>query len=285
VLLTRATEKPPRRPHVVRSMLDTIVTAPSTAAKPSALPFFALVFGTTWLFQLPYLLARGGLLPGAPERFLPLVVLGFFGPFLIAIASSWRDGGKKGLRALFRPLAIWRVGLKWYVVALTLPGALFLATRALWAPFSETDLGPWFYPPTSPQDIAAMLVIPFTEQIPWLGFAFPRLRTRHGSLVAIAVTGLAWSLFHFQKHLLLGASFGSAAPIMIPYMTAGAVVFGWIHLRARGSLLLAVLANAGAYLNNPVKVLPADGTPLLLHTAGLVVVALVVVLADREAWR
>jgi hypothetical protein len=50
-------------------------------------------------------------------------------------------------------------------------------------------------------------------------------------------------------------------------------------------LLLAVLANVGAYLNNPVKVLPANGTPLLLHTAGFVVVALVVVLADREAWR
>jgi membrane protease YdiL (CAAX protease family) len=266
-------------------MLHTIATSPSAQAKPGALPFLALVFGTTWLFQLPYLLARGGVLRGASERFVPLVVLGFFGPFLIAIALSWWEGGKEGVRALFRPLGIWRVGIGWYVVALALPCAIFLAARALWAPFSETEPGPWFYPPSHSQDIAALLVIPFTEQIPWLGFAFPRLRARHGSLVAIAVSGLAWALFHFQKHLLLGASFGSAAPIMIPYMAAGAVVFGWIHLRARGSLLLVVLANAGAYLNNPVKALPADGTPLLLHTAGLVVAALAVVLVDREVWR
>jgi membrane protease YdiL (CAAX protease family) len=59
-----------------------------------------------------------------------------------------------------------------------------------------------------------MVVIPFTEQIPWLGFAFPRLRARHGSRVAIALTGFAWALFHLQKHAFLDPTFVSHAGIM-----------------------------------------------------------------------
>jgi CAAX protease family protein len=267
-------------------MFPSTTMTTSASEQRSALPFFALVFGSTWLFQLPFILAERGLLSGPAERFMPLVVIGFFGPLLIAIALSLWERGRDGIRALFRPLGVWRVGFGWYLFALALPSALFLAARALCAPFFGADLGPWFYPPSRAANLAAMLVIPFTEQIPWLGFAFGRLRERHGSLFAVTAVGLAWSLFHVQKHLFLGPEFpiGEAA-IMIPYMTAGAIVFGWIRLRAQGSLLLAVVANAGAYLNNPVSALPGDRMPLVLHAMGFSVAALAVVLGDRAIWR
>jgi membrane protease YdiL (CAAX protease family) len=269
-------------------MLDIATSSSGAASKfmhaRSALPFFAWVFGSTWLFQLPYLLAKHEAALGPAERFMPLVVLGFFGPFLIAIALSLREGGSEGLRALFRPLRI-RTGVAWYLAALALPCTLFLVARAAGGPLSSSDLGPWLYPPTQPQHFAAMLVIPFTEQIPWLGFAFPRLRARHGSRAAIALTGLAWALFHLQKHAFLDPSYVNHAAIMIPYMTAGAIVFGWLLLRAGGSLLVAVLANAGAYLNNPVQALPSSSTPLALHAVALSAAALAVMFGDRAIWR
>jgi hypothetical protein len=68
-------------------------------------------------------------------------------------------------------------------------------------------------------------------------------------------------------------------------MTAGAMVFGWLELRAGGSLLVAVLANAGAYLNNPVQALPSSSVPLALHAVGFAAAALVVLFGDRAAWR
>jgi hypothetical protein len=130
--------------------------------------FLLLVFGSTWLFQLPALLAERGVIAGPPERFMPLVVLGFFGPLFVALLLSTRDAGARGARALFASLAIGQVGLAWYLLALALPGAIFIMARAVLAPFGS-ELGPWLYPPSQSQQLAALLIIPFTEQIPWRG--------------------------------------------------------------------------------------------------------------------
>ncbi|HMJ52940.1 MAG TPA: CPBP family intramembrane glutamic endopeptidase [Polyangiaceae bacterium] len=285
-LFSRATAKPGRSGDVEMDMFHSTTMTSSAAEQRSALPFFILVFGSTWLFQLPFILAKRGWLSGPAERFMPLVVIGFFGPFLIAMALSLWEGGRDGLRALFRPLGVRGVGLVWYLCALALPCVLFLTARALCAPFFRVDLGPWFYPPSTAANVAAMLVIPFTEQIPWLGFAFGRLRERHGSLFAITAVGLGWALFHAQKHLFLDPGFApGVTAIMILEMTAGAIVFGWMRLRARGSLLLAVVAHAGVYLNNPAYALPGDWLPLALHAFALSAAALAVVLGDRAIWR
>jgi membrane protease YdiL (CAAX protease family) len=266
-------------------MLDkTTFLSPATGER-SALPFLVLVFGSTWLFQLPIILVRFGLRDGPAERYMPLAVLGFFGPFLIAIVLSFAEQGRAGARALFRPLAFWRVGVGWYVFALTLPCALFLMARAIWAPFAGPSPVPWFYPPSS-QQLVAMTVIPTTELVPWLGFAFPRLHARHGTLRAIAVVALAWGTFHFQKHWFLDPSFSvGVGVVMIVYMAAGAIVFGWIKLRTGGSLLLPVLSLGSVYLNNPTAALPADRLPLVLHTAALVLAASGIVFGDRVAFR
>jgi uncharacterized protein len=241
----------------------------------SPLPFLVIVFASTWLFQLPFLVAH---------RFAPLVVVGYFGPLIIAVLLSLREGGPRGLRALFRPLGIWRVNAGWYLIALGLPGAILLVATALYRPFGGPG-GPWLHPPTDVQHVAAMLVIPFTEQIAWRGFAYPRLEQRFGPLVASVILGAAWALFHIQKHALLDGGVGLVlTPVLVLFMTAGTVVYTWIYRRTGGSLLLVVVANMGAYLNNSMQALPEDATPLVLHTAGYCVVALALVSFDRAAW-
>jgi hypothetical protein len=74
------------------------------------------------------------------------------------------------------------------------------------------------------------------------------------------------------------------ALLTLAFMASGTVVFSWIYLRTGGSLLLVVLANAGAYLNNPTTALP-NTLPLALHTAGFCSCALALLLFDRSAWR
>ena len=246
--------------------------------------FLALVFGTTWLFQLPWLLAERGVLADPADRFMPLVVLGFFAPCLIALVLAAREG-RPGMHALWRPLAHVRVHPGYYLLALTLPPAIFLVARAFAAAVSGSDLGPWIYPPAAPQQLAALLVIPFTEQLPWRGYLYPRLERARGPLLASSITGFAWGLFHVQKHAFLDSQASLAlAALTIAFMTSGTFVFTWFYRRSRGSLLLVVVAHMGAYLNNPTAALP-NLVPLAIHTSGYCVVALGLVVFDREVWR
>lgn len=264
-------------------MLD--LTDPQSASVPRRpTSFLVLTFGSTWLFQLPALLAEHGAIPGPAERYMPLVVLGFFGPLLIALFLSALEG-KAALRALWQPLMIWRVNPSWYALALALPCVLFLATRALFAAIGVSELGPWFYPPRQPQQLAALLLIPLTEQIPWRGYLYPRLARACGSQLASLIAGFAWGLFHVQKHTFIDPNASWALALLtIAFMTSGTIVLSWIYQRTGGSLLLVVTAHAGAYLNNPTSALP-NTLPLAMHTLGYGLLALALLAFDRKAWR
>jgi membrane protease YdiL (CAAX protease family) len=147
-----------------------------------------------------------------------------------------------------------------------------------------SDVGSAFYPPAAAQ-VAAMLVIPFTEQIPWRGYVYPPLERRLGPLGASLVVGAAWALFHLQKQSLLGPGLALGVALWtFLLMTAGTVVFTWFHRRT-GSMLVVVVANAGIYLDNSMQALPANTAPLAVHALGYGAVALALVLVDRSVWR
>jgi membrane protease YdiL (CAAX protease family) len=237
------------------------------------LSFFVLVFATTWLFQLPAILARDGRLAGPVDRYMPLVVLGYFAPAIAAFALSARALGGEGIRALLRPFGLFRGPPGWYLLAIGHPAAILVAGMTIARLIAGPAVGGAFYPPGVAQ-IAAMLVIPFTEQIPWRGFAYPPLERRFGPPAASLIVGVAWALFHLQKHWLLGGLRLDAALWTALLMTAGTVVYTWFYRRT-GSMLLVVVANAGIYLDNPVRALPASVIPLAVLALGYSVLALV----------
>jgi len=245
--------------------------------------YFVWAYLLTWVPLLPVTLAKLGFLPGPAERYMVLAPLAVFAPAIAALFESRREGGPAGMRALLRGLKVWRVSPVWYLLALTLPGLVFLAGRSVYALIPGNDGGPWVYPAANAQQIAAMILVPIGEEIGWRGYALPRLQRRYGSLRATAILGALWGVWHLPMFLTVGMT-ATMLLLMVPFFLAGNVVFTWFYNRTKGSLLLAVLLHVGTHLDNPHHALPGDITPLLIFTAAYAVVAALLLLLDRPAF-
>nr|MDQ3736412.1 CPBP family intramembrane metalloprotease [Actinomycetota bacterium] len=98
--------------------------------------FFVLAYALSWWPAILYAF-----------DLVPTPIVGF-GPFLAALVVLAITRGKTGVVELLRRMVRWRVGLRWYAVALLLPVVITLAAAAFnvllgaQAP-SSVELGGW----------------------------------------------------------------------------------------------------------------------------------------------
>jgi hypothetical protein len=126
------------------------------------------------------------------------------------------------------------------------------------------------------------MMMPVVEEFGWRGFALPRLLARHKPVVATALLGALWSLWHLMMFL-----FATTSPTLLAVsflnIVVGSFSFTWLFLRTRGSLLLAILLHVGAHLNNPAHAANSS-VPMTIYTVGLLLAAGLTVLLDRRTW-
>jgi uncharacterized protein len=130
-----------------------------------------------------------------------------------------------------------------------------------------------------------------SEEIGWRGFALPRLLSRHNALAASLILGVLWALWHLP---LVGLWTEGSAMYLQPVwlllvdIPAKAVLFTWVFLHTRGSVLLAVQLHGATnlFVVSPDLSSSGDLTVLLL-TAGAkwVLVLVVVVVAGPQLAR
>ena len=240
--------------------------------------FFALTFMFTWCLQVPGVLARRGWLPGDPDAYLPFAMLGIFGPLVAATYLSFKAGGRDGVRALYESLLAWRVSPKWYVYALFVPAVLLSTILGLMNLAGRQ--GDWYFLPAVPQ-IVSMLVISVAEETGWRGYAFPRLAAKYGAFVGSVILGVCWTVWHIPMFLAVNVSM-SLLPVMLLLFVGGSLFYAWLYRGSGGSLLIAVLAHAGAHLNNSHRALPDDALPAVAHA--VVYAALGVIAMRRTAF-
>jgi membrane protease YdiL (CAAX protease family) len=246
----------------------------------SVVPFFLLTLAVTWGLQVPAVLVQEGVLPGDAAVYMPLAMLGIFGPLLAAVILTARREGRAGLRALFRPLLTFRVPARWYVAGIVLPAAglsaiLFLLSLAGYR--GDVVLFP------GADRLAVIPVIAIAEEVGWRGYALPRLQQRHGPFVASVVIGVVWAVWHIP--MFLGAGIPMSLMLMMTFhLVAGSVVFTWIFNRSGGSLLLVVLAHGAIHLNNPHLPLPQDLVPSIASAITFAAIALAAVYFDHGAF-
>ena len=173
----------------------------------------------------------------------------FYGTFLGGAFVTGVVDGRSGLKEFFSRIVRWRVGLKWYAVALLLPPVLHLVTFGLtiatgaalptslqW-PAWTAILGAFFWP--------SLLGIALAEEPGFRGFALPRFLASRTPLAAALIVGLLHTFWHLP--LLIGAvSEGYPMGILTNLMiiVSASVFFTWILNNTNGSVLMALLLHA-----------------------------------------
>jgi membrane protease YdiL (CAAX protease family) len=248
---------------------------------------FVLAYTLTWAIQIP---RAAGLLEGEGWRLVT------YAPAIAALLAAALTGGRPAVRELGERLVRWRVGWQWYVVVLLGPAAFSLSVAGLYALLPGGSFSAAL-PPALTEEPLVMLPVLFLyltltdglgEEPAWRGFALPRLLARHNALVASLILGVLWALWHLPLLWMEGATRYQEPiwPILVDN-TAKSVIFTWVFLHTRGSLLMAILFHGATNLFqvSPGPTSPGDFTlPLLAAGAKwLLVVVLVVVVGPNLA--
>jgi len=109
------------------------------------------------------------------------------------------------------------------------------------------------------------------EELAWRGFALPRLLLQHNALVASMILGVLWALWHLPLVWTEGASmYQQPIWLMLVDIPANSVIFTWVFLHTRGSVLLAMLLHGATNLFNasPNVISAGDLTLPLILVAG-----------------
>jgi membrane protease YdiL (CAAX protease family) len=177
------------------------------------------------------------------ELMFPAMLLG---PVISGIVLTVMLDGRAGLQDLFRRITGVHVSVRWYATLL-LPPALVLGVLLV----LEKFISPVFAPNHFYLGIAFGVPAGICEEIGWMGFAFPKMRTRLSPLLAAIILGLLWGLWHLPAIDFLGASvphgkywlrFFFAFTIA---MTAMRVIIAWLYVNT-GSVWLAQLMHVSS---------------------------------------
>jgi len=252
---------------------------------------FVLTWGYFWLIWAPL---------GLPHS---LIALGGFGPAVSAFLMLAATSGKPGVLRLLRSIVHWRVGVRWYLMALVgLPILNFLAFLVIPGTLADFAGPNWRFPQVYLTEMGLSLTIgiaPMWEEIGWRGFGQPYLQRLHGPVVGTLILGALWGVWHvpffFGPLAQTGpdATFIRASIALVEFsigLTGLSVVMAWVLNNCGGSTLMAILLHAAFDSSGLAMVALFPSTPphyLPVHyqTLGIAIVfsaaALVVIVMTR----
>lgn len=208
-----------------------------------------LMFLYTWTIDL----SKSGVLPFKVPFFVA-ITLGW-GFIFVAVFMTRLTLGKDAMMTLLKRYLIWRVGWKWWLVAILLSPALQF-TAVLLTSFLTGIPVDYSHPmirDVVPLDAPLLtLVIPWIlfeiltngEEMGWRGYVLPRLQAKYNALVSSLIVGVIWSVWHLPKSFGAGLNKDQSFLWYTLFCLAAAVLYTWLYNNTRGSLLLVVLFHA-----------------------------------------
>lgn len=244
----------------------------------AVLTFAAVALGWSWAVGFAGMQVKAGF----PVLSAALMMLAGFGPSLAGLAVVFAFSTRKGRRDWLARSLSWRIGWRWFALAFAFPPAVMLIA------ISVHILSGAQNPVSITADQIPLIILnfvlvlliggPLGEELGWRGYMTPALRSRMGWRPASVIVGLVWGAWHLPLFFLAGTP-QSNMPVAVFMLNilAGAVVFGWLYERTRGSLLPVIVLHTS--LNAWAGVLgivptAESGRPYALVTGLLVLVAL-----------
>ncbi|MHB8960167.1 MAG: CPBP family intramembrane glutamic endopeptidase [Candidatus Limnocylindrales bacterium] len=205
------------------------MTVKAFTRKQPVLAYYALAFAISWGAIL-ILVGPGGFLSttSTSPSFALVGFASILGPSISGVLMTGLLDGRAGLRELRSRLLRWRVGVRWYAVALLTGPLVTILTL-----FALSLTSPAFVPAIITAEdkaslllsgIAVGLIVPAFEELGWTGFVTPRLRLRHGVLGTGLIMGLLWGTWHLPLFAGSAASSGAIPPVLF----MAAMLFAWL---------------------------------------------------------
>ena len=220
------------------------------------LTFYALTFTISWGW-IPIVAAPGGF-PVEAEQFGRLMLFVypamFAGPSVACLLLTGLVYGRAGFRELGAHLFKWRVGARWYAVALLTAPLVILAVLLVLSLISPQFL-PLLY---TSGDKAFLIWYPMVvgfitaifQELGWTGFAMALiLKQRQGVLRAGLSVGFLFAAWNFLVVFWSGAGAGALSPaIFLPvalftWLPTYRVLMAWVYDHT-GSIFVSILMSA-----------------------------------------
>ena len=225
------------------------------------LSFIVIAYTFTWTIQgaLAY--------SGMEASWTHSILIGFggFGPPIGAAIVIWASGGS--LRTWIGQMFKWRIGAKWWALALGVPFIILslgvLLFVAVGGPIDLTGIeSPFIY-------LFAMVWGTVwgggQEDLGWRGFMLPVLQDSYSALVSSGIVGVAWAAWHLPLFLNATTTHGgwplSQQLLWMVSILAGSVLWTWMYNSTNGSVLAVAVFHAG--INAMGIFHPADREALL----------------------
>jgi membrane protease YdiL (CAAX protease family) len=172
------------------------------------------------------------------------------GPLMAALIVVPVTGGKTGLKEWASRIMRWRVGLKWYAIALLLPVALAGAAASLNVLLGAPALTFAHIGPGTDlliEILIVFLLISLGEEPGWRGYALPRLQEGRSALSATLILAAFGVIWHVPLFLT-----GDSPWSNIPIIVAGYIFFTWLFNNTRGSVLIAMILHTSNGIIGPL---------------------------------
>jgi uncharacterized protein len=205
--------------------------------------YFALTFLISWTGALavaaPHLIRDEPLPKMTGILMFPVMLLG---PSFAGVVLTRIVDGTSGLRVLLSQMFRAWVPLRWYT-ALLLPPVLVLTVLLI----LERFVSPVYAPNRFFMGILFGIPAGFLEEIGWMGYAFPKMRSESNGLVPSILLGLLWALWHLPVINYLGTATPHGAywlPFFLAFslaMTGMRVLIAWIYTNTKSVLLVQLM--------------------------------------------
>ena len=206
--------------------------------------FLLIAYAVGWAVQL------AAVKLGLPPRYASSVSV-LVGLALPAVLVTAVTGGAPAVRDLVRRCLRWRVGLRWYALALLgmLAGTVLAAAPFLGSAPLTTLVEKWplLFTMFLPEILIALVLIQFWEEAAWTGFLQHTLQRRHGPALAAVMVAPAFALSHLMFDLLESDTTASALIKLAAHAVLAVllrVLVAWQYNGARHSVLVAGIFHA-----------------------------------------